>query len=689
MLKLDTRLQITPKFAHEANLAPRLSREDQKRLGAWVKEGYNRDKGSRSTWETRMQNAMDIALQLQKAKSFPWPDCSNVVFPLVTIAALQFHSRAYPALINGNDLVRYRVPKGTDDPQGLLMQAAERVGDVMSRQCLEEDCGWEEQHDRLLMVLPILGCAFMKTYYSAEGRHNSSELVLPQDLVMSYYSKSVEASPRKTQIVLRSRNEIYERVQNGVFLDVLDEGWYLSMPSTQNSSREDQRTGTRPAQPADENTPFTFLEQHTWFDLDQDGYAEPYIMTIEETSNTLVRLVARWDRPEDVQRNARGALSTIRPTESFTKYTFLPSPDGSVYDFGFGMLLGPLNESVNTAINQLIDAGTMATTAGGFLGRGAKMRSGVQTFAPFQWNRVDMGGDDIRKNIFPLPVREPSRVLFDLLSLLINYTNTVSGAVDSTLGILPGQNTPAETSRNSLEQGLKIFSAIYKRCWRGMKEEFSKLYQLNAANLAEPARKDFLGDPKQIAPVADPTIISDTQRLQRALTVKQAAMGTPGYSIPEVEKAFLKALNVDNLDVIYPGPDKVPPLPNPKVQVEQMKLQAKQMEQKQGMMQFVLDLREQARVNNAKIMQMQAQAALAMEQAGGVQTGHDIAAFEAAIGAMKLHNDSINKQIELLMKGIENDSEQRGMGGTTNQPNVSSPPPGPAGMGGGGEGGMG
>src|SRR5690606_27327525 len=122
-------------------------------------------------------------------------------------------------------------------------------------------------------------------------------------------------------------------------------------------------------------------------------------------------------------------------------------PDGGFYDVGFGVLLGPLNESVNTAINQLFDAGTMATTAGGFLGRGAKLRGGVYTFSPFGWQNVDVMGDDLRKNMVQLEVREPSAVLFNLLTLLINYTNRISGATDMMVGENPGQNTPAETSR--------------------------------------------------------------------------------------------------------------------------------------------------------------------------------------------------------------------------------------------------
>ena len=573
MKNLQTKFTITDKTASDPNLAKRLTEDDRKTLGAWALQGMKDDLNSRRSWEQRMEAAMDLALQLQKAKDFPWPGCSNVAFPLVTIAAMQFHSRAYPTLISGTNVVKYRVPEGTPDPNQELYKRAGRVGNLMSRQVLEDDAAWEEQHDKMLIALPILGSMFIKTYFKGSENHNCSEMVTPFDLIMNYYSKSVESSPRKTHIIPLYRNDIYERVHSGTFLNCLNSGWYRSMPTTEQTvptRRADIRRGENPPQP-DESTPFMFGEQHCWIDMDQDGYAEPYILTFERSSGELVRMVARWERPEDVHKLASGRIIHITATEHFTKYSFIPSPDGGVYDLGFGILLGPLNESVNTAINQLIDAGTMATTAGGFLGRGAKIRGGNYTFSPFQWNRVDGGGDDLRKSMVPLPVREPSTVLFQLLSLLIEYTNRISGSVDVAVGITPGQNTPAKTSRNALEQATKIYAAIFKRVWRSMKHEFAKLYQLNAVHLPMESRRDFLGDPNQIAPVADPNVVSDAALQQRAMMVKGESMHTPGYDLEQVEHDLLNAFRVDNVERIYPGPKKVPALPNPKMQAEQMK----------------------------------------------------------------------------------------------------------------------
>jgi chaperonin GroES len=439
-------------------------------------------------------------------------------------------------------------------------------------------------------------------------------------------------------------------------------------------AKEDKRTGEMIPQPTDA-TPFTFLEQHLLLDLDGDGYQEPYIATVEIGSRKLVRLVTRVERMQDISKNHKGEIITIKATEYFTKYGFIPSPDGSVYDIGFGVLLGPLNESTNSIINQLLDAGTMATTGGGFLGRGAKIRGGSYTFSPLEWKRVDSTGDDLRKNIVPLEVREPSNVLFQLLSLIINYTGRISGATETMVGENPGQNTPAQTTQTMIEQGSKVYSAIFKRVWRSMKEEFKKWYILNAIYMPErqvygavgngqiATRDDYLGDPSQIAPVADPNITSEVMRMQQATMLVQRASATPGYNRDLVERNFLQAMHAPNIDNLYPGVQKTGAPQDVKLQIEQMKQKAHAAKLEFEKMKFILGLQEEMKMNQAKIIELNAKAALEMESAGGVKTGHQIAMFEAAIGAMKVHNENVHKQIELMLKGTENGDNGTDTGG--------------------------
>ncbi len=679
MLKLTKHITPDPK---STNLAGKLSAEDRVSLGKWVFDNYQRDLRSCEKWLKRTQAAMDLAVQVAKAKSFPWPNASNITFPLVTMACMQFHARAYPATLPGEQVVRCRVVGA--DPEGKASDRARRIGEHMSWQVLEEDEPWEEEHDRMLMILPIVGCAFKKSYFDAEKGHNVSELVPANQLIMNYFSKSVNDTPCKTQIIPTFRNEIYSRVQTGVYLDVLGDGWYLKPtlpPQTHDSASRDTRTGQDEPTEGDEATPFDLLEQHTWVDLDGDGYAEPYAITIEKTSQTLLRVVARWHSDKDVSRGGLqgNRIIKIHAEEYYTKYGFIPSPDGGIYDIGFGVLLGPLNESVNSIVNQLVDAGTLQNTSGGFLARGAKLKGGAYTFKPFEWNRIDVDGD-VSKAIFPMPVREPSDVLFKLLALLIDYVNRVAGATDLLQGQNVGQNTPAETSRTLVEQGIKIYSDIFKRIWRGMKHEFKKLYILNAMFLParvnfgyagkEISRADYLDNPDRVIPVADPNLPSEGLMLQQAITVKQAAATTPGYDLPQVELHFLRALKVESPEVLYPGPQKVPPLSNPKVQVEQIKMQSAQAKMQMQHSQFIVSMLEQHRLNTAKILQLEAQAHQFLAQAKGTDAGHQIAAFEAAIGALKAHDESLRAHIELAMKQMESQDDQQG------GPGGMAPPPG-------------
>lgn len=653
-----------------------ISSEDLKSIGSNVWEGFRRDKLSRAKWEKRSQAAMDMAMQIQKGKSFPWPGCANVVFPLVSISCLQFHSRAYPSLISGTSVVKYRVIGA--DPKGEEAKRAERLGAHMSYQVLEEDQSWEEQHDRLFLSVPIVGCAFVKTYYCAEENANTSELVMAQDLVVDYYAKSIERAARKSQVIPVTRHELFSSVEEGRIRDIRDCVWYkepaqemqLVQPG---QAREDVRRGQNPPLSPDEDTPYTTIEQHRRLDLDGDGYAEPWIVTIESSSKEVIRIVAGWDSDKQMEKSLYGRLSRIHSTEYYTKYELLPSPDGGVYGLGFGVLLGPLNSTVNASINQLLDAGTLQTTQGGFLARGAKIRGGQYQFNQFGWNRVDATGDDLRKSIVPMPVNQPSDVLFKLLSFIVDYTQRLGASTDALQGLNPGQNTPAQTQQSMVEQGSKIYSAIFKRMWRAMKEEFRKLYCLNATYMPEEVefgaqgtkvlRQDYLGDPKHIAPVADPNIVSDQQLLQRAVAVKQASATTPGYDREAVERNFLSALKVDGAEALFPGADKVPPLPNPKLMEAQAKaegqLQVVNAKAQMDLRKFAMEMAEEHRLNTAKILQLEAQAALAMEQAGGVQTGHEIAAFNAAIGALKTHNDALRGQVDQIMKAMEMNHDQQ------------------------------
>ena len=646
------------------NIAELLHEDDLYKIGHDVHEEFTADLLSRSAWEKRTEESMKLALQVAEAKSFPWPNASNVKFPLITIAALQYHARAYPVLISGDTPVHCRVIG--DDPDGMKERRAERIENHMSYQILEVAEDWEEDTDRVLITQPIVGCAFKKTYYHPTKRRPQSDYILARDLVVNYWTKSLDQAPRVTHIQYMTKNEIYERVARGLFCEMQDVT-AVTIPQSNLQLTQNKAQGMEAPQSTDPSTPYEILETHKFIDFDGDGYAEPYIVWVRRDTKQVLRIVARYFE-QSIERNLKGKILGIKAEQYFTKFPFIPSPDGGFYDLGFGVLLGPLNQSIDTLINQMIDAGTMANTAGGFLSRGIKMRGGNYNFAPLEWKHVDSTGDDLRKGIVPLPVREPSQVLFTLLGMLINYGERIGGSVDILVGQNPGQNTAAETTRTMAEQGMKIFSGIFKRTYRSLKQEFRKLYRLNQLYLEDEvdfqsdkgefniSADDYNGPVSDISPSADPNIISDSQKMQQAQAILQLATTTPGVNIRQAQIMYAKAWKVAELESLLPdpkGPNAIKPAVPEKLQVEQMKSQIKQADQQLQMKLGVLKLMDTAKLNEAKIHKLEAEALLALETAGGVRTGQEIQLINSQIAAMKAKNEGIMSSVELMMKLTE------------------------------------
>ena len=653
-MKPDTKLKISDLMASQ-NIAELLDDDVLSRIGIDAVQAYTTDKESRVDWEKRVESSLELALQVVKQKSFPWPNASNIKFPLITIAALQYHARAYPALIPGTSVVHARV--FGEDMDGELTKRAQRISEYMSYQVMEEDEEWEDQMDKVLITQPIIGCAFKKTYYDPVKKHNISENVFAKDLVVNYYTKSLDTAPRITQVLQLSSNDIYERVVRGDYLDVT----LVEKSSEQDSltiSRDRSQGVHVPEQ--DDDKPYEVLEQHCYIDFDGDGYEEPYIVVVHKDTKKVLRIVARYF-PSSVQLDSKKKVVSIKAETYFTKYPFIPSPDGGFYDLGFGSLLGPLNESINTIINQLVDAGTLSNTGGGFLSRGVKMRGGNTAFTPGEWKQVDSTGDDLAKGIVPLPVREPSQVLFTLLSLLIDYGERIGGAVDILVGQNPGQNTPAETTRTMAEQGMKIFTGIFKRTYRSMKDEFRKLYRLNQLYMDDEVEypngmitfADFQGDVRVIRPAADPDMVSDSQRMMQAQNLMQMASSSPGFDTYQVQKRVLQAWKVRDIEQVLPdpkGPNAIPVPPHFKVQEAQVKAQAKMAEAELKFKLTIMELLQKAEEAQAKIAKLEADAILVKAQAEDLTNSHEVAKLQLQIEATKHHQQGIIQSIGIMQK---------------------------------------
>lgn len=559
------------------NIAEELDSDTLDKIGSMVVDGYEEDLDSRSEWEDRFDTNMDLALQTVEQKTFPWDGASNVKYPILTTAALQFSSRAYPALVSGTQVVKAKI--SGFDQTGEKYNAAIRVGKHMSYQLLEEMENWEEDMDRLCMILPIVGCVFKKTYFSSTLGHNTSELIFPKDLVVNYWAKDLESAQRKTHVLELSSNDLYERQVTGFYLEDVE----LQTSSDTIDESADNRIGLHSTSDSDETVPYIILEQHRFFDLDGDGYAEPYIVTVDAASKQPLRIVARWDE-EDVQRREDGTIIRIPSVEYFTKFSFVPNPDGGFYDIGFGVLLSPINDTVNTLINQLVDSGTLNNLNAGFISRGIRIKGGNKNFGLGEWKTVNSTSEDLRKGIVPLPTKEPSQVLFSLLSLLIDSANKLGSVTDILTGENPGQNQPATTTMAVIEQGLKVFSSIYKRMHRSLKKEFRKLYRLNriylpaqsyfeVLDIGEPQaamqifQLDYNKDVTNVQPQADPNVASESQKLVKAQALTELLpLGNLNPTV--VTRRILEAQDQPNIQELMQMP---PQQPNPEFELERMK----------------------------------------------------------------------------------------------------------------------
>jgi chaperonin GroES len=585
-------------FLALTNLCDEIDDQELSRMGEKIVEWFDEDESSREDWKKRTESWLKLATQVVERKTYPWPDSANVKFPLLTTAAMQFAARAYPALVPGPSLVTGLVVGKDDD--GAKAAAAERVGKHMSYQLLWEMQGWEEDMDRLCLMLPVVGCVFKKTYYDPIKKRNCSELVLAQDFVIDYYAKTVETANRKSHIIYKNENEVEERVRHEVWRDC-----DLGTPKVADKVKSDAHNkidGLKEPKvtPA---TPFKFIECHCFWDLDEDDYEEPYIVTVHYDTKQVVRVTARF-APEGIKTTKKGDIASIEPTEYFTKFGFIPNPDGSIYDLGFGILLGGINETVNTLTNQLLDSGTLNNLQAGFLGKGIRVRGGNTRFIPGEWKPADFTGDDIKKHIFSLPTKEPSDVLFKLLETLVTSGKELASVAEIFVGKMPGQNTPATTTMATIEQGMKVFTAIYKRIYRALGQEYMKLYNLNKIHMEDTAKVYFtLNEPQganqqsiekqdysdsiSIKPNADPNIVSSAQKLMKVQAM--GALLQLGTLNPQVyTKRYLEAIEADGIQELMTVP---PPQPSP----EQQQMQAEMALKKQD--------------SDAKMALMQAKAA--------------------------------------------------------------------------------
>jgi chaperonin GroES len=586
-------------WSQSVNIAEELMETDEgedtlSKIAHQVKRGYDRDLASLDEYLAKNRQAFELATQVAEKKTYPWPEASNVVFPLVTSAALSFASRAYPAIIADRNVVRgvvygndrgtpmlgedgtpavvptqtpgpYVIP-GPPDPQtgqpimleiqwssppGEKRRRADRIGQHMSYQLLDQKTGWENDTDKLLHMLPIAGCLFRKTWYQPMQRKTLSNVLTPKQLIVNYNAKSMERAPRLTEEVELYPNEVESLKRQGIFCKV-----ELDRPKDAGD---------------DDDAPHQLLEQHCWYDLDDDGYREPYIVTIDKDSLKVLRILARYDAEGiKVKEGEDDEIVEIEPVHYYTKYDFIPNIEGGFHGMGFGQLLMPINASINTTLNMMIDAGHLQTVGGGFMGKGVSMHSGSTRFKLGEWKVVNAPGSSIKDAIVPLPAPGPSDVLFQLLGLLIKAGEQIAGTNDVLEGATNMATAQPTTMLALIEQGLKVFTAIYKRVYLALKDEYEKRYRLNRLHMEEREEYQYGDDWREVTredyklgsgvcPYSDPKMVSDMQRMARAqilLSLRQ----DPLMEGKEILTRVLEAADIEDPETLFAGQPQPDPV---------------------------------------------------------------------------------------------------------------------------------
>jgi chaperonin GroES len=577
-------------------------------LGARVVEDYRKDDSDRGDWKKIAEEALEQASQEKKgaAKSYPWPNCANINYPMLTTAALQFNARAYPAIVKGDEAVSAKVVgrdkgkpvlgpdgqpmvQGPDGTQFLASQAAQappdvqqmlqpvwqvppggkaaraaRVAEYMNTVVFYRMYDWEADTDNLLIQLPVVGCVFRKLWFDVARQEHRAVMVSALRIVDPEGARSCETTPRLTEEIPDVYpHEINEKIRSGFYREVI-------IPYD-----EEEKAGSR-----------MLLEQHRLIDLDLDGIEEPYIVTVDLETEQVLRIEPNF-APENVRTDEQGNPISVEKGKFYIKYDFFPHPQGKFYGIGLGHLLAQVGAVVDTALNQLMDAGAAQTAGGGFIASGVRLqgRQSAIRFAPGEYKTVDgVTGGQLRDAIVERTLPNVSPVTYQVLDMILGAAREISGVKDVITGDASNMGQVG-TTLALIEQGLMVFNAVYKRVYRALKEEFTLLYhnlskygvEQSAADYAEvmddPAADfaaDFSAKDMDIRPVSDPSSVTRMQKMARA----QFLIGTielPGANGPEILKRVYEAADMEDIDKLIMQPAGPDPMAEAKAAESQSK----------------------------------------------------------------------------------------------------------------------
>ena len=541
-----------------ANLAETLDEEVLKEISNSVYNNYDADKNSRQEWESMFERGFDLlGLKIQEA-SEPFEGACNAVHPLLVESAVKFQSKASQELFPSAGPVKTQILGKSS--QELEMQS-NRVKNFMNYQLTEQMPEYFDEFEKMLFHLPLMGSAFKKLYYDANLKRPVSEFVPIDQFYVSYYASNLRKADRYTHVIYRSPIDLAKDVRSGIYSNI-------ELPTASNpeptafASKMDTILGFSPSGDADPQ--YVLLEQHCYLEIDEpnaeEGIALPYIVTIEEQSRSIL-CIRRNYKPDDTNKDK---------INHFVHYRFVPG--FGFYGFGLMHFLGNLTMSATAAMRSLIDAGQFANLPGGFKAKGVRMVGDNDPISPGEFKEVESTGMDLAKAIVPLPYKEPSSTLFQMLGFV---TQAGQKFADSTEQIVSEASSygPVGTTMALLEASSKFFSAIHKRLHKSQRDEFRILARIDYDYLPNEYpydvpyesrnifKSDFDGK-VDVIPVSDPNIPSNAHRLMIAqMAMQMAQQSPPGmFNLEALNRTILNAANMPNMEEILPPKQKPQPL---------------------------------------------------------------------------------------------------------------------------------
>ena len=467
---------------HYSNLAEELDELEVRGIGRDLIKAFEDDKSSRKDWEDQYAKGLKMLGVVVEDRNDPFPGASGVHHPLMSEAATQFQARAVAEMFPSGGPVKTQIMGRTSDKK---IEQAQRVQDFMNYQVTSQIKDYFNELDQMLFYLALSGSAFKKIYFDNTLDRICSKFVPAEDFVISYQNTDLETAERYTQVMKMSRNEIKKHQISGFYKDIA--------LSKNEDDGKDQGTVEQTMQRLEGMTPssadktHTLLEVHADLDIgeDEDGLALPYIVTIDYDSTQVLSIRRNWKEDDTLKRKRT----------YFIHYKYLPGL--GFYGFGLIQSIGGLQHASTGALRALLDSAAFANLNGGFRAKGARIEGGDITVSPGEWVEVEAYGDDLRKSFIPLPFKEPSPTLLQLLGVLTESGRRFASIADAMIGDSAGSG-PVGTTIALIEQGSKVFSAIHKRLHQAQGREFKLLYELNGEYLDDEYPYDVIGERKVI-----------------------------------------------------------------------------------------------------------------------------------------------------------------------------------------------